>query len=216
VAQEVPGCRHAWDDLNMRGALGNAKTLIVTDCPVMYREGWLINPRKLTADVIPSCVGAWNALASKGALRSVQFLVQHNCPVMHIAMAGAKSPVCCDFGKGARPDSSASIEAGGRCEVRPQTQTLRLSTQGSRQAPRCWRNAGLNRKVLCGRCINDQPPVAEAESWFATYGKIAWIDVDQYALSLPIRNLQPIDNSDIENTQPLADRLCAEKRRFTP
>jgi hypothetical protein len=83
VAQEVPGCRQAWDDLNERGALDDAKTLIVTDCPVMYRQGWLINTSKRTAPAIPSCVDAWNALDSKGALGSTQFLVQHNCPVMH-------------------------------------------------------------------------------------------------------------------------------------
>jgi hypothetical protein len=51
--------------------------------------------------------------------------------------------------------------------------------------------------------------------WFATYGKIEWIDVEKYGQGLPIRNLQVIDESGIGNTQPLADRLRAEKRRFT-
>jgi hypothetical protein len=82
VAQEVPGCRDAWNDLNARAALGYARILIETDCPVMYREGWLINPQKLSADVIPACVAAWNALASKGALSYTRFLVMHNCPVI--------------------------------------------------------------------------------------------------------------------------------------
>jgi hypothetical protein len=81
-AQEVPGCRNAWNDLYTRDALGDARTLIATDCPVMYRKGWLINPRKLMADIIPSCVASWYALASKGALPAVRFLVTHNCPVI--------------------------------------------------------------------------------------------------------------------------------------
>jgi hypothetical protein len=67
-AQEVPGCRNAWNDLDMRGALGDARTLIATDCPVMYREGWLANPNKRTTYVIPSCLAAWNALDSKGGI----------------------------------------------------------------------------------------------------------------------------------------------------
>ena len=41
-AQEVPGCRDAWNDLNARDSLGYARTLIETDCPVMYRQGWLM------------------------------------------------------------------------------------------------------------------------------------------------------------------------------
>ena len=81
-AQEVPGCRDAWNDLDARAALGYARILIETDCPVMYRQGWLINPQKLSADVIPACVVAWNTLASKGALPSARFLVMHNCPVI--------------------------------------------------------------------------------------------------------------------------------------
>jgi hypothetical protein len=52
-------------------------------------------------------------------------------------------------------------------------------------------------------------------SWFATYGKIEWIEVEKYGQGLPIGNLQVIDDSGIGNTQPLADRLRAEKRRFT-
>ena len=81
-AQEVPGCRTAWNNLYRRDALREARALIGMDCPVMYREGWLVNPSKLRADVIPSCVHAWNALARKGALTPVQFLVTHNCPVI--------------------------------------------------------------------------------------------------------------------------------------
>jgi hypothetical protein len=81
-AQEVPSCRNAWNDLVAREALSHARTLIETDCPLMYREGWLINPSKFQSAVIPSCVVAWNALASKGALPSTRFLVMHNCPVI--------------------------------------------------------------------------------------------------------------------------------------
>jgi hypothetical protein len=80
--QTVPGCESAWRDLEMRRALLDAKTLIGTDCPVMYREGWLVNSSKLTAPGIPSCGAAWNALASKGALSSARFLVVHDCPVL--------------------------------------------------------------------------------------------------------------------------------------
>jgi hypothetical protein len=81
-AQEVPGCRDAWDDLGARGAYLYAQTLIEADCPVMYRKGWLINPDRLRSSVIPSCVVAWNALAREGALSAVRFLVMHNCPVL--------------------------------------------------------------------------------------------------------------------------------------
>jgi hypothetical protein len=81
-AQEVSGCRNAWNDLNVRGALRDARTLIGTDCPVMYRQGWLMNASNPTSDVIPRCETAWNTLASKGALGSAQFLVMHNCPVI--------------------------------------------------------------------------------------------------------------------------------------
>jgi hypothetical protein len=81
-AQEVPGCRDAWNDVDAREALGYTRILIETDCPVMYRKGWLMNPQKLRADIIPACVAAWNALVSRGALPSVRFLVAHNCPVI--------------------------------------------------------------------------------------------------------------------------------------
>ena len=81
-AQEVPGCRDAWNDLGARGAYLYAQTLIEADCPVMYRKGWLINPDRLRSSVIPSCVVAWNALAREGALSAVRFLVMHNCPVL--------------------------------------------------------------------------------------------------------------------------------------
>lgn len=81
-APEVPGCRDAWNDLDARAALGYARILIETDCPVMYRQGWLINPQRLSSDVIPACVVAWNALVSRGALSSARFLVMHNCPVI--------------------------------------------------------------------------------------------------------------------------------------
>lgn len=81
-AQEVPGCRHAWNDLGARGAYLYAQTLIEADCPVMYRRGWLINPRRARSSVIPSCVAAWNTLVAIGALPAVRFLVMHNCPVL--------------------------------------------------------------------------------------------------------------------------------------
>jgi hypothetical protein len=81
-AQEVPGCRDAWNDLDARDALGYARALIEVDCPVMYRKGWQITPSKLQADVIPACVVAWNSLVSRGALSSARFLVTHNCPVI--------------------------------------------------------------------------------------------------------------------------------------
>jgi hypothetical protein len=81
-AQEVPGCRDAWNDLYARDALGYARALIETDCPVMYRQGWLINPAKLSANIIPACVVAWNGLEGRGALSSAGFLVAHNCPVI--------------------------------------------------------------------------------------------------------------------------------------
>lgn len=81
-AQEVPGCRDAWNDLSARDALGYARTLIETDCPVMYRQGWLIDPAKRGADIIPACVVAWNGLESREALSSARFLVAHNCPVI--------------------------------------------------------------------------------------------------------------------------------------
>src|SRR6516165_9295113 len=67
-AQELPGCRDAWNDLGARGAYLYAKTLIEADCPVMYREGWLINPQRLRSSVIPKCVVDWNTLARKVAL----------------------------------------------------------------------------------------------------------------------------------------------------
>ena len=81
-AQEVPGCRDAWNDLTARGALAYTSVLIETDCPVMYRQGWLINSERSWSGVIPACVVAWNELAARGALPSARFLVMHNCPVI--------------------------------------------------------------------------------------------------------------------------------------
>jgi hypothetical protein len=80
-AQEVPGCRNAWNDLGARGAYLHAQTLIEADCPMMYREGWLIDYRARSS-VTPSCKFSWNALAREGALPAVRFLVTHNCPVL--------------------------------------------------------------------------------------------------------------------------------------
>ena len=81
-AQEIPGCIVAWNILVAHEALPEARTLIGNDCPVMYRKGWLVNPRKLSQAVIPSCFTAWNSLEHKNSLPAVHFLVSHNCPVI--------------------------------------------------------------------------------------------------------------------------------------
>jgi hypothetical protein len=78
----VPGCRNAWNDLGARGAYLHAQTLIEADCPMMYREGWLIDAYRARSSVTPSCKFSWNALAREGALPAVRFLVTHNCPVL--------------------------------------------------------------------------------------------------------------------------------------
>jgi hypothetical protein len=84
-AQEVPGCRTAWNDLDARDALRDARTLIGMDCPVMYRKGWLVNSSKLMANVIPSCVDACSSgLAARSTLRSKSTTTISSAPLPHV------------------------------------------------------------------------------------------------------------------------------------
>lgn len=82
-AWEVPGCRDAWNTLGERQALLYMATLIRKDCPVMYRNGWLVGPEKAAASEVPGCRNAWEGLRSQQAAEQGQFLVTHNCPVIY-------------------------------------------------------------------------------------------------------------------------------------
>jgi len=83
AAQEVPGCRDAWNALSKAKALPSAKSLVTHDCPVMYRNHWLTDTAgRGKAAAIDECKTAWNDLSSKKVLAHAKTLVSKNCPVM--------------------------------------------------------------------------------------------------------------------------------------
>ena len=81
-ARELPGCRDAYNTLGRAGQLGNAKTLVSTNCAILYNRGWLL-PQNGGISNRSVCVPAWNNTVQSSTINSAKFLVTHNCPVMY-------------------------------------------------------------------------------------------------------------------------------------
>lgn len=81
-----PECVKAWGELRNARMLLTAKTLVQTDCDVMYQKGWMFTHqgRRLPNSNVkkPECAESWNKLAQAKRLGAVQKLVTKKCPIL--------------------------------------------------------------------------------------------------------------------------------------